>query len=30
LQNALGQKLETDAMHLHLYHIAFIRGDAAA
>jgi serine/threonine protein kinase/tetratricopeptide (TPR) repeat protein len=29
LQNALGQKLETDAMHAHLYHIAFIRGDDA-
>jgi serine/threonine protein kinase/Tfp pilus assembly protein PilF len=29
LQNALGQKMETDAMHLHLYHLAFIRGDAA-
>jgi eukaryotic-like serine/threonine-protein kinase len=29
LQNALGQKLDTDAMHLHLYHLAFIRGDAA-
>jgi len=29
LQNALGQKLETDAMHVNLYHLAFIRGDAA-
>jgi eukaryotic-like serine/threonine-protein kinase len=29
LQNALGQKLETESMHLHLYHLAFIRGDAA-
>ena len=29
LQNALGQKLETDSMHLHLYHLALIRGDEA-
>jgi serine/threonine protein kinase/Flp pilus assembly protein TadD len=29
LQNAIGQKLETEAMHLHLYHLALIRGDAA-
>jgi len=29
LQNALGQKLETDSMHLHLYHLAFLRGDEA-
>ena len=27
LQNALGQKLETESMHLHLYHVAFVRGD---
>ena len=30
LQQALAQKLETDAMHMHLYHLAFIKGDATA
>jgi serine/threonine protein kinase/predicted Zn-dependent protease len=29
LQTALAQKLETDAMHNHLYNIAAIKGDAA-
>jgi eukaryotic-like serine/threonine-protein kinase len=29
LQNALGQKMETDSMHQHLYHLAFVNGDAA-
>ncbi len=29
LRNALGQKLETDSMHQHLYNLAFINGDAA-
>jgi tetratricopeptide (TPR) repeat protein len=29
LQNALGQQLETESMHLHLYHLAFLRGDDA-
>jgi serine/threonine protein kinase/Flp pilus assembly protein TadD len=29
LQQALAQKLETDSMHMHLYHLAFIKGDAA-
>lgn len=29
LRNALGQKMETDSMHQHLYHLAFINGDAA-
>ncbi|HEX6188515.1 MAG TPA: tetratricopeptide repeat protein, partial [Pyrinomonadaceae bacterium] len=29
LRNALRQKLETDSMHQHLYHLAFISGDAA-
>ena len=28
LQNAFSQKMETDSMHLHLYHLAFINGDA--
>ena len=25
----MGQKMETDSMHQHLYHLAFIKGDAA-
>ncbi len=29
LQQALAQKLETEAMHTHLFHLAFIKGDAA-
>ena len=29
LQNAFGQKMETDSMHLHLYHLAFLHSDAA-
>ena len=29
LRNALAQKMETDSMHQHLYHLAFINGDAA-
>jgi serine/threonine protein kinase/tetratricopeptide (TPR) repeat protein len=29
LRNALGQKMETESMHQHLYHLAFINGDAA-
>jgi serine/threonine protein kinase/tetratricopeptide (TPR) repeat protein len=29
IQNAMAQKMETDAMHLHLYHIAVIKGDEA-
>jgi serine/threonine protein kinase len=29
LRNALGQKMETDSMHQHLYHLAFVNGDAA-
>ena len=29
LRNALGQKMETDSMHQHLYHLAFINDDAA-
>ena len=29
LQQALAQKLETDAMHTHLFHLAFVKGDAA-
>lgn len=29
LQNAMSQKMETDSMHLHLYHLAFVKGDAA-
>ncbi len=29
LQNAIGQKLETEMMHLRLYHLAFLRGDEA-
>jgi eukaryotic-like serine/threonine-protein kinase len=29
LQQALGQKLETSAMHTRLYHIAFVQSDAA-
>ena len=29
LQNALGQKLETESIHLHLYHLAFLRRDEA-
>jgi serine/threonine protein kinase/predicted Zn-dependent protease len=30
LHEALEKKLETDAMHTRLYHIAFVQGDAAA
>jgi serine/threonine protein kinase/Tfp pilus assembly protein PilF len=29
-QQALAQKLETESMHARLYHIAFVKGDAAA
>ena len=29
LRNALGQKMETDSMHQHLYNIAFVNSDAA-
>jgi eukaryotic-like serine/threonine-protein kinase len=29
LRNALGEKMETDSMHQHLYHLAFVNGDAA-
>jgi len=29
-QQALAQKLETDSMHTRLYHVAFVKGDAAA
>jgi serine/threonine protein kinase/Flp pilus assembly protein TadD len=29
LQQALAQKLETETMHTHLFHLAFIKGDAA-
>ena len=29
LLNALGQKMETESMHQHLYHLAFVNGDAA-
>jgi serine/threonine protein kinase/tetratricopeptide (TPR) repeat protein len=29
LRNALDQKMETDSMHQHLYHLAFINGDVA-
>jgi serine/threonine protein kinase/tetratricopeptide (TPR) repeat protein len=29
-QQALGQKLETDSMHMHLFRLAFIKGDGVA
>jgi len=29
LQQALAQKLETDSMHTHLFHLDFVKGDAA-
>lgn len=28
LQNALSQKMETDTMHFHLFHLAFVNNDA--
>ena len=30
MQNAIAQKMETDAMHLQLYRLAFMKGDDAA
>jgi len=29
LQTAMSRKMETDSMHLHLFHLAFVSGDAA-